>query len=110
MVYADRFIPYRERERATETGDEPAAIPFLSASRSLMPTSAKMYRPRSRRRRRRVADNLILPQAQALIVATGADIRIGGNRAFYVPSADYLQVPPPSAFLRSDQLAPDRLP
>ncbi len=43
-------------------------------------------------------DNLILPQAEALIRATGADIRIGGNRAFYVPSADYIQVPPPSAF------------
>ena len=29
---------------------------------------------------------------------TGADIRIGGDRAFYVPSADYIQVPPPAAF------------
>ena len=43
--------------------------------------------------------NLILPQAEALIRATGAEIRIGGNRGFYVPSADYIQVPPPSAFL-----------
>ena len=29
VVYADRFIPYRERTRAAETGDEPDAIPFL---------------------------------------------------------------------------------
>ena len=29
VVFADRFIPYRERTRAAETGDEPAAIPFL---------------------------------------------------------------------------------
>jgi hypothetical protein len=29
VVYADRFIPYRERTRAAETGDEPEAIPFL---------------------------------------------------------------------------------
>ena len=29
VVYADRFIPYRERARAAETGDEPEAIPFL---------------------------------------------------------------------------------
>ena len=63
-----------------------------------MPTSARIFRPTSRRRRRRVAENLILPQAEALIRATGADIRIGGNRAFYVPSADYIQVPPPAAF------------
>jgi antirestriction protein ArdC len=29
VVYADRFIPYRERTRAAEAGDEPEAIPFL---------------------------------------------------------------------------------
>src|SRR5262249_35047268 len=40
----------------------------------------------------------VLPQAEALIRATGADIRIGGTRAFYVPSADTIQVPPPSAY------------
>src|SRR5437667_256269 len=39
-----------------------------------------------------------LPRAEAVIRATGADLRIGCNRAFYVPSADYIQVPPPSAF------------
>jgi antirestriction protein ArdC len=43
---------------------------------------------------------VILPQAEALIRAIGADIRIiiRGKRAFYVPSADYIQVPPPSAY------------
>ena len=35
----------------------------------------------------------MLPQAEALIRATGADICVGGTRAFYVPSADYVQVP-----------------
>ncbi len=29
VVYADRFVPYRERTRATENGDEPEAVPFL---------------------------------------------------------------------------------
>ncbi len=29
VVFADRFIPYRERARAAEAGDEPEAIPFL---------------------------------------------------------------------------------
>jgi antirestriction protein ArdC len=29
VVYADRFIPYHERTRALEAGDEPEAIPFL---------------------------------------------------------------------------------
>jgi antirestriction protein ArdC len=45
VVYADRFIPYRERTHAAEVGDEPAAIPFLSASRFSMPTNANVFHP-----------------------------------------------------------------
>src|SRR3546814_12376377 len=41
---------------------------------------------------------LILPQADALVGATGADFRIGGPSAFYSPSHDYVQVPRPDAF------------
>ena len=43
-------------------------------------------------------EGLILPQAEALIAATGADFRIGGDRAFYSPAHDYVQVPPPEAY------------
>jgi antirestriction protein ArdC len=98
VVYADRFVPYRERTRAAETGGEPEAIPFLKRFTvfntdqcedlplDLAPPPAP------------VAENLILPLAEALMRATGADIRIGGNRAYYVPSADYIQVPPPSSY------------
>ena len=98
VVYADRFIPYRERTRALEAGEEPEAIPFLkhftvfnaNQCDDLPADIAPAPEPG--------AENLILPQAEALIRATGADIRIGGNRVFYVPSADYIQVPPPSSY------------
>jgi antirestriction protein ArdC len=97
VVYADRFVPYRERTRAAETGDEPEAIPFLKRFTVFnadqcedLPADIAPPPP--------IAEHLILPQAEALIFATRADIRIGGDRAFYVPSADYIQVPPPSAF------------
>ena len=98
IVYADRFIPYRERTRAAETGDEPEAIPFLKRftvfnADQCEDLPADLAPPPTP-----PAENLILPQAEALIFATGADIRIGGNHAFYVPGADYIQVPPPSAF------------
>ena len=43
---------------------------------------------------REFARREIVPQAEALIAATGADIRIGGNRACYVPSGDFIQMPP----------------
>ena len=41
---------------------------------------------------------LIEPTVEALIKATGIDVHIGGRRAFYVPSEDYVQVPPPQAY------------
>ena len=44
------------------------------------------------------APGLIEPQAQALIAATGADFRIGGQRAFYNVNHDFVQVPPPQAY------------
>ena len=98
IVYADRFVPYRERTRAAETGDEPDAIPFLKRftvfnADQCVDLPADIAPPPAP-----AAENLILPQADALIRATGADLRIGGARAFYVPSADFIQVPPPSAY------------
>jgi antirestriction protein ArdC len=41
---------------------------------------------------------MVEPRVEALIRATGIDFRIGGNRAFYIPSEDYVQVPPPAAY------------
>src|SRR3546814_1007415 len=40
----------------------------------------------------------ILPHAEALIEATGADFRIGGSEAFYSPGGDFVAVPPQPAF------------
>jgi antirestriction protein ArdC len=99
-VYADRFIPYRERQRAAETGDEPDAIPFLKRFTLFNTDQCEELPADIAPSPSPPADHhdLILPQAEALFRATGADIRIGGNRAFYVPSADYIQVPPPSSF------------
>ena len=40
-----------------------------------------------------------IPVAEGLIAASGADIRIGGNEAYYSPSGDYVALPPQQAFL-----------
>jgi antirestriction protein ArdC len=66
--------------------------PFLPAG------SARTTVPCSRRSSRTSTPGLIEPQVEALIGATGIDFRIGGNRAFYVPALDYVQVPPPQAY------------
>jgi antirestriction protein ArdC len=98
VVYADRFTTEDERRRAEETGDEAQAIPFLKrftvfnvAQCEGLPEELMAVAPP-------VETNLILPQAEALIRATGVDFRIGGDRAFYDPRHDFVQVPPPQAY------------
>jgi antirestriction protein ArdC len=98
VVYADRFIPYRERTRAAETGNDPQAIPFLKRFTVFNADQCENLPSDISPPPEPILHDLVLPQAEALIRATGADLRIGGNRAFYVPGADYIQVPPPSAY------------
>lgn len=96
VVYADRFMPEDERRRARETGEEAHAIPFLkrftvfnAAQCEGLPEDVAIAAP---------PPGLIEPKVEALIEATGIDFRIGGNRAYYVPAHDYVQVPPPNAY------------
>ncbi len=35
---------------------------------------------------------------ETLIRRSGADLRLGGERAFYAPGVDYIQLPRPEAF------------
>ena len=44
-----------------------------------------------------VPDGLILPEVETLIRASGADLRLGGDKAFYSPALDYIQVARPEA-------------
>jgi antirestriction protein ArdC len=98
VVYADRFTPDHERQRAERDGDEPNAIPFLKRftvfnteqCENLPEALATVSAP--------VPAGLILPEVEALITATGADFRIGGERAFYSPAHDFVQVPRPDAY------------
>jgi len=98
VFYADRFIPKDELSRAAQTGDDPAAVPFLKrftvfnvAQCDNLPASAVAgVLP--------VPERDPIPHAESLISATAADFRIGGDRAYYKPSEDYIQVPPQPAF------------
>ena len=101
VVYADRFIPRDERRRAEESGEEPGVIPFLkrftvfnAAQCDGLPEDVTIVAPPP-------PPGLIEPRVKALIQATGIDFRIGGDRAFYVPAHDYVQVPPPQAYFES---------
>jgi antirestriction protein ArdC len=98
VVYADRFVPDDEKRRAREIGEEAQAIPFLKRFTVFnisqcegLPDDIAIAAPPPE-------PGLIEPRVEALIKASGIDFRIGGNRAFYVPAHDYVQVPPPQAF------------
>ena len=100
VVYADRFIPDDEKKRARETGEDAHAIPFLkrftvfnAAQCEGLPKDVAVAAPPP-------PPGLIEPKVEALIQATGIDFRIGGNRAYYVPAHDYVQVPPPNAYFQ----------
>jgi antirestriction protein ArdC len=46
-----------------------------------------------------------IPQAEAFFAATGAKVRHGGNRAFYAPHADFIQLPPRQSFRDAESYA-----
>jgi antirestriction protein ArdC len=98
VVYAHRFIPDEERRRAAEDGDEPQAIPFLKRFTVFNTEQCEGLPEDLATSPIPVPEGLILPQVEALIAATGADFRIGGDRAFYSPAHDFVQVPRPVAF------------
>ena len=98
VVHADRFTPQEERRRASEGGDQARSIAFL-----------KRFTVFSVEQCDGLPDELIapsppaevssiLPEVEALIRRSCADMRIGGDRAFYAPTLDYIQVPRPEAF------------
>lgn len=106
VFYADRFVPREASDGRTgepavkqrEGTEEVQAIPFLkrftvfnAAQCDGLPEGL-------------VGEPAPLPErelnhaAEALIAATGADVRIGGAEAFYSPAGDFLMVPPQPAF------------
>jgi antirestriction protein ArdC len=98
VVYADRFTPEDERRRAERDGDEPGVIPFLKRFTVFNTDQCENLPDGLVTAPPPVPEGLILPQAEALIDATAADFRIGGDRAFYSPTNDYIQVPRPDAY------------
>ena len=98
VCYADRFTPEAEKQRSAEQGDDARSIPFLKrfvvfnvAQCDGLPEHYSVDAPP-------LPERELVPIAESLIAATGADFRIGGARAFYSPSGDFVQVPPQPAF------------
>ncbi|BCG76004.1 antirepressor [Mesorhizobium sp. 113-1-2] len=100
IVHADRFVPKGEQERAKADGDEPQAVPFLKRFTVFNVAQCDGLPEHLYRNAEPLPEREIVPQAEALIRASGADFRIGGDRAFYMPGSDSIQVPPQPAFFQ----------
>lgn len=99
VIYTRRFVPREERRRADVEGREPSGgIPFLKWFTVFSVEQCDGLPDHIGAPPPPIPEGLILPQAEALIEATGADFRIGGPSAFYSPAHDYVQVPRPDAF------------
>jgi antirestriction protein ArdC len=98
VVYADKFTPKEEEQRARQTGEEARVVPFLKRYTVFNADQCEGLPEHLSKTAAPLPEREIRPRAEALISATGADFRIGGTRAFYVPSKDFIQVPPQPAF------------
>lgn len=102
IIYTRRFVPGEEQRRAAAEGRDPVGgIPFLRTFTVFSVDQCEglpdhVYVPPPP-----IPDGLILPQADALIRATGADFRIGGASAYYSPAHDYVAVPRRAASSRA---------
>lgn len=98
VVYADQFVPKGEAERAARDGGAVRAVPFLKSFTVFNVAQCEGLREGIGTDPAPLPECEIVPVAEAVIAASGIDFRIGGDRAFYVPAHDYVQVPPQPAF------------
>ena len=98
VVYADRFTPEAEKARVSREGGEPKAVPFLKRFTVFNVAQCEGLRPGLAADPAPLPDREIVPVAEEVIAASGVAFRVGGNRAFYAPDLDVVQVPPQPAF------------
>ena len=103
VCYADRFIPKRDAAGtgivASGQGEGDAeAVPFLRRYTVFNVEQCDNLPEHCLATAPALPAREIVPQAEALAKATGADIRTGGAHAFYRPSEDAVHIPPQPAF------------
>ncbi|MBN8818721.1 MAG: DUF1738 domain-containing protein [Sphingomonas sp.] len=98
VVYADRFIPEAEKERALTQGGEAKAIPFLKRFTVFNVDQCEGLVLEPPANLSPLPERDVVPLGEAVIAASGVDFRIGGSKAYYAPATDVVQVPPQTAF------------
>ena len=97
VVYADTFVPKAEQEKASASGEDARRVGFLKRF-TVFHVEQCQGLPADPDAPQLPGRTEVLSHVDAAIAATGADIRIGGDMAFYSPSHDFIQVPPQQAY------------
>lgn len=98
VVYANSI----SRTETDEKGEEhEREIPFMKGYtvfnvEQIDGLPDRFYEPTAPRDAERTLE--LIEEAEAFFAMTGATFRHGGNRAFYAPAADFIQLPPAEAF------------
>jgi len=98
VCYADRFTPKAETERAASQEREARAVAFLKRFTVFNVDQCDGLPEHITQAPPALPEREAIPHAEALIAATGATIRIGGDHAFYAPVLDTVQLPASQAF------------
>ncbi|PSJ43333.1 ArdC family protein [Allosphingosinicella deserti] len=94
VCYADRFTPKDEVDKARDEDREARAVAFLKRFTVFNVDQCEGLPEDLTSAPKALGEREIIPHAEALVAATGADVRIGGGLAFYAPDPDFVQVPP----------------
>ena len=97
VVYADTFVPKAEQEKASASGEDARRVGFLKRFTVFHVDQCEGL-PADPDASPLLGRTEVLPHVEAVIASTGADIRVGGEMAFYSPSHDFIQVPPQQAY------------
>jgi antirestriction protein ArdC len=98
VVFANRFTPDGEKERAAANDEDPRSIPFLRSYTVFNVDQCDGLPPEMAAAQTDIAEAAVEPEVKALIEASGVPFRIGGDVAYYSPTGDYVVVPAPEAF------------
>jgi antirestriction protein ArdC len=97
-VYADSFVPKKEQEAASASGEDARRVAFLKrftlfniAQCDGLP--ADLFAAVGP-----VSDVDPLPDAESLLAASGATIQRGGEQAYYNTGEDFIRIPEQSSF------------
>lgn len=94
VCYADKFTPKRQDGGREPDGDQPRQIAFLKRFTVFNLDQCEGLPGDTAGTVTTHNEAVLIPRAEKLIAATGADIRIGGHDAYYAPATDHICVPP----------------